>query len=126
MALAARSPSDARPKRRSRSSSTSTPPAATITSGPNWGSRTTPRASSTPGGAMAATSMAGPSAAASSAQAARSAASSARPSRTPPASDLWARLGLAVLSATGQPSWPAAVTASSALATATAGGTPTP
>ena len=69
---------------------------------------------------MAATSIAGPSAAWIPAQAAASSAGPARPRRTPPAWDLWATPGRAVFSATGQPSRPAAATASSRLPTATA------
>src|ERR671919_606479 len=47
-------------RRRARGTSISTPPAATSTSGPNCGSRTTPRASSTPGCAISATETRGP------------------------------------------------------------------
>ncbi len=49
---------------RSASSSTSVPPAATITSGPKLSSRTTPTEISTPGAAIASTLTPGPNASA--------------------------------------------------------------
>ena len=99
--------------RRSCRTSTSTPPAATSTSGPNCGSRTTPSAISTPGGAIGATTTSGRAGPRDPRTRSRSATASSRPRTTPPTSDLCCTPGAAVFTATGQPTPSAAAIASS-------------
>ena len=74
-----------------------------------------PTDSSVPGSAISPTSTRGPSRAARPAYAAASSAASRMPSTTPPASDLCATPGSAVLSTTGYPISAAAASAAPAL-----------
>ena len=69
--------------------SISTPPAATMTSGPNWASRTTPRPSSTPGWAMAETDHLRPEPAGEVVVGRGQLLRAGQVQRDPPTSDLW-------------------------------------